>query len=224
MTRYAAVLGLALVLGATGPASAAPVKGTIVLPAELKSGRRHLGYWRVDNGNVPVQPPPHRGETVVVLEAKGQPPPARTVTVDISGLQAVPPTVVVAEGSVVEFRNSDKVPHDLHTPGQESLMALERLKPGALRRQKFLVAGGYVVRDLEYPHLAISVVVVNTPHHAVADEKGGFRIADAPDGKATLKVWSHGRWVHEEEIEVGKNGDLQIKVSGAPAAAKEPND
>ena len=44
------------------------------------------------------------------------------------------------------------------------------------------------------------------------DDKGGFKLPDAPDGKATLKVWSQGRWVHEQEIDVGKSDDLRIKV------------
>ena len=114
---------------------------------------------------------------------------------------------MVGEGSVVEFKNSDRVPHDLSLPDLPSLMPLERLAPGALRRQKFLTAGGYAVRDSEHPHLVISVLVVAAPYFATVDDKGGFRIADAPDGKATLKVWSGGAWVHQQEIEVGPKSD-----------------
>ena len=50
--------------------------------------------------------------------------------------------------------------------------------------------------------------VMGSPFFAVADEKGGFKIADVPDGKATLKVWSQGRWVHEEAVEVGPMADM----------------
>jgi hypothetical protein len=100
-------------------------------------------------------------------------------------------------------------------------MPLERLKPGAVRRQKFLAAGGYVVRDAEYPQIAISVIVVGSPYFAVADEKGAFKLPDAPDGKATLKIWSGGRWVHEQEIDTGRSGDLQVKVAAAGAKSGE---
>jgi hypothetical protein len=202
-------------------ALAAPVRGTVSLPAELKTARRYRGYWRMENGIVPATPA-SRGETVVVLALKGdgQAPAPRTVTVDISGLAANPPVVVVGEGSVVELKNSDRVPHDLSIPNLPSLMALERLAPGALRRQKFLAAGGYAIRDSEYPHLVISVLVVGSPHFAVVDDKGAFKLPDAADGKATLKVWSHGDWVHEQEIEVGpRSDDLRIKV---PARDKSP--
>jgi hypothetical protein len=221
------VLVCVVIVGVSGlaldqRASAAPVRGSVQLPTELKTGRRLRGYWRLENGIVPVSPPANRSETVVLLTGvKGQAPPARTVTVDINGFQAVPWTVVVGEGSVVEFKNSDRVPHDLSLPDLPSLMPLERLAPGALRRQRFLTAGGYAVRDLEHPHLVISVLVTGTPYYDLVDDKGGFRIADAPDGKATLKVWSDGRWVHEQQIEVGARSDgLQIKVTGGarPAA------
>jgi hypothetical protein len=215
---YGIIVVVASGLGVGRLASAAPVRGTISLPAELKSGRRLRGYWRLENGSVAITPAVNRGETVVVLSGvKGEPLPARTVTIDINGYQPVPSTVVVGEGSAVEFKNSDRVPHDLSLPDLPSVMPLERLAPGALRRQRFPLAGGYAVRDQEHPHLVISVLVVTGPYYALADERGGFRIVDAPEGKATLKIWNGGRWVHQQEIEVGEKSDgLSITVAGRP--------
>ena len=58
------------------------------------------------------------------------------------------------------------------------------------------------------------------PFYDSVDERGGFKIADVPEGKATLKVWSGGGWVHEQEIEVGPKSDaLQVKVSAPTKAA-----
>jgi hypothetical protein len=193
---------------------AAPVRGVVSLPQELKSGRRLRGYWRIENGIVPLAPAANHGDTVVVLTGvKGTAPPARTVTVEISGFAAQPTTVVVGEGSVVELKNSDRVAHDFSIPDVPALMPLERLAAGGLRRQKFLTGGGYTIRDAEYPHLVISVIVVGSPYFAAVDDKGAFKLPDAPEGKATLKVWSQGRWVHQQEIEVGpKSSDLVVKV------------
>jgi plastocyanin len=221
--RRCLVAALAAGLAQVGVAAAAPLKGTVTLPAELKSARRHKGYWRVENGNVPVQAAATRSDTVVLVEGpKGQAPGAKTVTVDIFGLQATPSVVIIGEGSVVEFKNGDKVAHDLFIPDQSELMPLERLNPGALRRKKFDVSGAYSVRCTEYPHLTVSIIVVNSPYVTTVDDKGAFKLPDAPDGKATLKVWAHGKWVHEEGIEIGpKSGDLQIKVAGG---AKEASD
>ena len=62
------------------PVWAAPVRGTVQLPSELKTGRKLRGYWRLENGIVAIAPPANRSETVVVLSGvKGDRrwPPAR---------------------------------------------------------------------------------------------------------------------------------------------------
>jgi hypothetical protein len=204
-------------------ALAAPVKGTVSLPSNLKGGRRHLGYWRLENGNVPIQPAPYRGDTVVVIEGlKGAAPTAKTTTVEIAGLQLSTPVLVLGPGSVVEIKNNDRVGHVLGIAESPNIMPVERLMPNALRRVRFNEPGGYFVRCEEYPHIALSVIVVSSPHYAVADEKGAFKIADVPEGKGNLKVWSRGRWVHEEAIDVaGKGVDTVVKVSGNEARERE---
>lgn len=200
------------------PAIAAPIKGTIYLPPELRAGRSFFGHWRVENTNVALQPASLRGGTVVmIIGPRYQAIPPKHVSVEISGLQANPAAVVVSEGTVVEFKNSDKVAHDLSVPGQPNIMPPERLSPGTVRKQRFAVPGEYVVRCSEYPHIAISVLVTSSPYFAVADDRGNFRIADVPEGHATLKVWSSGRWVKEGEIDIPARGlDLTVKVGSAP--------
>jgi hypothetical protein len=65
----------------------------------------------------------------------------------------------------------------------------------------------------------ISVIVTSSPLFSVVEDKGGFKIADVPEGHATLKVWSNGAWVHEQEIDVTAKGlDLSVKVQGSTAA------
>ena len=74
-----------------------------------------------------VQPANLRGGTVVMLVGpQYQAVPPKNVSVEIAGLQANPAAVVVSEGTVVEFKNSDKVAHDLSVPGQS-----EHHAPGA---------------------------------------------------------------------------------------------
>jgi hypothetical protein len=199
------------------------VKGTVSLPASLKGARRHLGYWRLENGNVPIKPATYRGDTVVVLEGlKGAAPGAVTKTVEISGMQVSTPVVVVGPGSVIEIKNNDRVAHILGISDSPNIMPVERLMANQMRRVRFNEPGGYFMRCEDYPHIALSVVVVNSPHFAVAEEKGSFKIADVPDGKGTLKVWSHGRWVHDEPIEVGGKGvDTQVKVTGSEARDRD---
>jgi hypothetical protein len=90
------------------------------------------------------------------------------------------------------------------------------LAAGTVRKQRFGTAGAYLVRCSEYPHIVLSVIVTSSPLYAVVDDKGAFKINDVPEGHATLKVWSNGRWVHQQEVDVTQRGlELAIKVAGA---------
>lgn len=209
-----------LLLALPLPAVAGTVKGTVRLPDGLRSGRLTQGYWRLENGSVPVRPSARKPGTIVVLEDVNgaHPPPARTVSVEIAGLGATPRYVIVGPGSVVEFKNTGKFTHELSVPADETLMPPERLDPGTFRHQKFGAPGGYLVRCAEYPSLAVSVIVVDSPYYAVVDDKGGFSIPGVPDGKAKLKVWAGGRWAHEETVDTSGKQDLSIRIQSAKAA------
>jgi hypothetical protein len=62
----------------------------------------------------------------------------------------------------------------------------------------------------------VSVIVTSSPLFSVVEDKGAFRIEGVPEGHATLKVWSNGSWVHEQEVDVTARGlDLAVKVQGA---------
>ncbi len=211
---------------AVGPAArAATVKGTVKLPEAERSTRLYQGYWRIENGNVPVQTTGGaKLETAVVLENVNgaHPPPARTVTVEIGGLDARPRLVVVGPGSVIEIKNTGKVKLNLSTPATPSVMPPELLPAGAMRRQKFDSLGGFAIRDADYPHIMVSVLVVDSPYYATVDERGAFSIPGVPDGKANLKVWTRGKWAAQQEVDTGAKADLTVKV-GAPGE-KEPTE
>jgi hypothetical protein len=221
-----AVVVTVLLLGWAAPALAGTVKGTVKLPEGARSTRLFQGYWRLENGNVPVQNAGGaKAETVVVLDdVKGaHPPPARTVTVEIGGLDARPRLVIVGPGSVIEIKNTGRFTHDFSTPDDPNLMTSERLAPNGVRRQKFDAPGGYVIRDAEHPHIMISVIVAASPYYSTLDERGGFSVANVPDGKATLKVWTRGKWAATQQIDTASKDELNIKVAapGAESPAKE---
>ena len=204
-------------------AFAETVRGRVVLSDTFQNPRRFPGYWRVENGTVPITPPTNADPPVVLLTGlKGEPSTAKTYTVDIQGFAASKPTLVVSVGSVVEIRNGDKVAHDLSIPGQETLMPLQRLGPGGLRRQKFVVPGAYEIGSAQYPHLTIAVLVVDNAFASACDAKGNFKIGDVPVGKASLKVWAQGQFVHEQSLDVQTDMKaLQIDVATATSGDSE---
>jgi hypothetical protein len=187
------------------------------MPDATRSTRMYSGYWRLENGNVPVQMSGGaKVETVVVLEnVKGaHAPSARTIPIDMGGLDARPRLVITGPGSVLEIKNTGKVNHELSTPDTPSVMPLETLLPGRIRHARFDSLGGFVIRDSEYPHIMISVIIVGTTYFSAVDDKGSFSIPNVPDSNATLKVWARGKWVAEQQIDTASLGkeELTIKV------------
>lgn len=225
--RFARFLtaGFAAFVSVIPAAQAGTVKGTVKLPEAAKSTRLHHGYWRVENGVVPVQTSGGvKAETVVVLEnVKGTKLPPRTISVEIQALDARPRLVVAGPGSVLELKNLGKMRHDFSTPDTPKVMPLEQLLPGgAPRRVRFDAPGGYVIRDSEYPHIIISVIILESPFFATLDEKGSFTIKDVPDGGATLKVWTRGKWVAEQPVETGGSGKDELTIKVTSTHDKEP--
>jgi hypothetical protein len=220
----ALALLVALAAGASAWAGTVTLKGSVKLPDAARSTRLYQGYWRLENGNVAVQ---NSGgaklETAVVLENinGAHPPPARTVTVELGGLDAHPRMVITGPGSVIELKNTGKVRLALSTPDTPSVMPLEQLPPGATRRAKFDAVGGFAIHDTEYPHILISVIIVDSPFFATADEKGSFSIAGVPDGKAHLKVWTRGKWAAEQEVDTSSKEELIVKVAAPGQKVEE---
>ena len=211
------VVAVAVCLAHVPDARAGTVRGTVKMPDASRSTRLYHGYWRLENGNVPVQTAGGaKAETVVVLEnVKGaHAPSARTITIELGGLDARPRLVITGPGSVIELKNTGKVRHELSTPDKPAAMPLETLTPGQTRRQRFDALGDYVIRDSEYPHIMMCVLVVGTTYFSAVDDKGSFSIANVPDGNATLKVWARGKWVAEQQLDTATLGkeELTIKV------------
>jgi hypothetical protein len=210
-------VAVAVCLAHVPDARAGTVRGTVKMPDASRSTRLYHGYWRLENGNVPVQTAGGaKAETVVVLEnVKGaHAPSARTITIELGGLDARPRLVITGPGSVIELKNTGKVRHELSTPDKPAVMQLETLPPGQTRRQRFDGIGDYVIRDSEYPHIMICVLVVGTTYFSAVDDKGSFSIGNVPDGAATLKVWARGKWVAEQQLDTATLGkeELTIKV------------
>jgi len=217
----------AVLVASPALAGSVTFKGSVHNLESVNPGRHFGGYWRLENGIVPTSPP-SKDVAVVVLDGSNglHPPSPRTVTVSLAGLDANPRIVVVGPGSVVELQNDDKVTHELSTPADPAIVPLERLSPGARRHAKFDKLGAFVIRCAEYPHMMISVLVVESPLFGAVDDKGNFSIPNAPEGKSTLKVWSGGRWVYEGPTDVSAK-EVRVDLSpskGSPASEGKESD
>jgi plastocyanin len=155
------------------------------------------------------------GESVVYVEAvsgKTFPVPTQHITIDQKGLMFVPHITVVAQGTTVEFLNSDSVAHNVFWPsisGNKKLGHNLGTWPKG-QRQSFKFDNSGVVSLLcnVHPEMAAYVIVSPTPYFAETNAAGEFKIENVPDGAYTVTAWHEG----------AKNKSNPVKVAGDTAA------
>ena len=203
----AAAGACAAALWASTAVYATPVRGTVSLPSGLKGGRRHQGYWRLENGNVPIQPAAYRGDTVVVLEGlKGSAPSAKTVTVEIGHADGDPGA---GAGPHLGRRDSRTTTTSRTTWASTSNPRSCQSNDWPPVRSGASVSTSRAVTSYAAPSTRTSRCRSSSsprPTTPWLTRRAGSRSPTPPDGKGTLKVWSHGRWVHTEPVEVAGKG------------------
>lgn len=229
-SRARALALIQLLLALPGSAGAAMLQGTVVAPSGATP--RRGGFWRLENGRLPIAPAPavmRRGEPAVVIlvpEAAGTAGEPQRLAVEVHSFTIEPRLLVVSRGAILEVHNASKVPRALELVGgvgaATAPLSVDRpLSPGEKREVPLSQVGEVRVRDPGSPRAAVTVVVVETPFHALTDDQGEFHI-DAPAGKYLLKAYAEGAWTAGEPVEVGRPGAplrVTLPVAGAAASA-----
>jgi plastocyanin len=156
-----------------------------------------------------------KGESVVYVEAvagKTFPAPTQHVTIDQKGLVFVPHIVVIAQGTTVEFLNSDSVAHNVFWPsvsGNKKLGHNMGTWPqGQQKSFKFDNPGVVPLLCNVHPDMSAYVIVSPTPYYAETDKSGEFKIDNVPDGDYTVTAWNEG----------AKSKSNPLKVAGDTTA------
>ena len=155
------------------------------------------------------------GESVVYVEAvagKTFPAPAHHVTIDQKGLMFVPHIVPIAQGTTVEFLNSDSVAHNvfwISISGNKKLGHNMGTWPkGEQHPFKFDNPGVVALLCNVHPEMSAYVIVSPTPYFAETDKSGEFKIDNVPDGAYTVTAWHEG----------AKSKSNPVKVAGETSA------
>jgi plastocyanin len=117
-----------------------------------------------------------------------------------------PRVVVVPVGGTVEFLNSDRLLHNLHSRSKENAtfnrtQPKGRSIPVAFKRPEIV----RVDCDL-HSWMRGWVVVAEHPFYAVTNEQGEFVLSSVPPGKYTLEVWQESLGTVSREITVPETG------------------
>ena len=160
---------------------------------------------------------PQRGVRNAVVWLKTPPPGASwpsgpgKVEMDQKGCVFVPHVVLVPAGGTVEFLNSDRLLHNLHSVSKDN-PSFNRTQPRG-RAIPIAFAKPEIIRvncDL-HSWMRAWVVVADHPFYALTNEAGEFALPSVPPGTYTLQIWQEALGTTSREISVGAE-DARITV------------
>ena len=197
---FVALLFIGAWLGLAGPAGAAAIKGTVQYvgaPIEPKKLPVTVDQFVCgkDKDAEELSLSPQRGLRNAVVSLASAPPDPRwnfsTAPVFLDQKQCVfiPRVILVPLGGTVEFLNSDRLLHNLHSVSRANAV-LNRTQPKG-RTIPITFTKPEIVRitcDL-HGWMRAWVVVMEHPFHAVTGAAGEFVLDKIPPGKYTLNVW-----------------------------------
>jgi plastocyanin len=151
-----------------------------------------------------------RGVRNAVVSLAAPPPGAKwefsTAPVFLDQRQCVfvPRVTLVPAGGTVEFLNSDRLLHNIHSAGRANTV-FNRTQPRA-RTIPITFAKPEIVRincDL-HGWMRAWVVVMDHPFYAVTGAEGEFALTNVPPGRYTLSVWHETLGTVTKDVTVGE--------------------
>ncbi len=118
----------------------------------------------------------------------------------------VPRVVVVPVGGTVEFLNTDRLLHNLHSLGTEN-RTFNRTQPKG-RTIPIVFKKPEIIRvdcDL-HPWMRAWVVVADHPFYTVTTDRGEFILDNLPPGTYTVQVWQETLGTVTKEVTVSDQG------------------
>ena len=159
-------------------------------------------------------------ESVVFLEsrdAKAAAKPSNGVEVEQAERRFTRRVTVVTVGSEVRFPNRDKVRHHVYSFSPIKPFELKLYSGTPSNPVLFDKPGVAVLGCNIHDTMVAWILVVETPHHAIADAHGAVRIDNVPPGTYRLRTWHPGlppgAPAADEAITVTANGaSVSVKL------------
>jgi plastocyanin len=160
---------------------------------------------------------PQGGVKNVVVWLQTPPPGASwpstpvKVEMDQNGCVFVPRVVLVPSGGTVEFLNSDRLLHNLHSVSRENptfnrTQPRGRVIPVAFSKPEIV----QVNCDL-HSWMRSWVVVADHPFYALSNDAGEFVLPNVPPGKYVLQIWQETLGISSRDVSVGGD-DARVTV------------
>ena len=209
--RLVFVLGIFLAGGARLALGEASIEGRVELPKTKSAPVMAKRYEIVTSGGVLGTNPPL---AVVYLEGSfSKPASLPTKQVAQKDLAFLPALLPVQVGTKVEFPNLEKdTYHNIFSYSPAKRFDLGRYRPDEkpVPSQIFDVAGLVTLRCDIHEHMRGLILVLATPHFAVTDDSGHFKLTGLPAGHYNLKAWIDSRTTREHSVDVQAGSTLHV--------------
>jgi plastocyanin len=166
-------------------------------------------------GTVDASIPKYKGDAVVyLLGVKGPVTPQRA-SVDQKSLVFVPHVTAVPVGSTVDFKNNDKVNHNIFSASAAKKFNLGTYNPGMSKPVTFDKPGAINLLCNVHSEMSAWVVVTENQYAAVSEHDGKFTINNVPAGTYKITAWSEKLKAQETSVTVadGKTATVAIKLA-----------
>jgi hypothetical protein len=186
------------------------VEGRVELPKARSAPVMNQRYEILTQGGVVAPYPP-----VAVVYLDGAFPPAAPLPVRQiiqTNFAFVPALLPVQVGTKVEFPNLDNTFHNIFSFSPAKRFDLGRYRPDErpIPSQVFDKPGLITLRCDIHEHMRGLILVLETPHFAISDIEGHFRLTNLPAGRHTLKAWLSSKSTLEVPVELKTNATLQV--------------
>ena len=169
-----------------------------------------------DAGDLVLSPAKGMRHVVVSLQA---PPPGAQWPVSLPRVQMdqeqcafVPRVVVVPAGGTVEFLNTDRLLHNLHSNSTGN-PTFNRTQPRG-RTIPIVLTKPEIIRvdcDL-HPWMRAWVVVAEHPFYVVTNDQGEFMLDHVPPGAYTLQLWQESLGAVTKDVTVREEAITTVTV------------
>jgi hypothetical protein len=199
--RLSALAGLSA-LQVTQALGQASVEGKVQLPKSPQAPVMNKRYGIVSyNGVLSPYPP----RAVVYLDGafpRPESPPAATMVQ--KDLTFVPSVLPVQVGTRVAFPNLDDTYHNIfsYSPAKRFDLGRYRSDERPIPSVLFDVVGMVTVRCDIHEHMRAIILVLDTPHFALTDTEGAYRLDSLPTGHFVLRVWLDSRTTLERPVDL----------------------
>ena len=166
-------------------------------------------------GTIDASNPKYKADAVVYLLGVKGPVTPQHVSIDQKSLAFVPKVTAIPVGSTVDFKNNDKVNHNIFSASATKKFNLGTYNPGMSKPVTFEKTG--VVNLLCNVHSEMSgwVVITENQYAAVTEHDGKFTINNVPAGTYKITAWSEKLKAQETSVTVadGKTANVVVKLA-----------